>query len=528
MFNRLGKFVARHWALVLVAWAALVAGPKIAQHWGLIPTWNEVTCDGDLAHLPAEMTSVRGEALLRRAFPADHAKSQIVLVVARRAERLGPQDLEHANRLARALQALDDQLPILSVWTYRSEVVGRKLWSRDRHAVLVVVQLASEFMAVENIGLLETVRREVAAAQGEAPAGLEVGITGSAAIGGDMLTSAAESIRNTEWFAVLLVILILLAVYRAPLLVVVPLLAIAASISVATDLVAVVTDLARQPGMEFWNFKVFKTTRIFVVVILYGAGTDYCLFLIARSKEELARGLDRSAAIAAALEHVGVALAASALTTIVGLATMACADFGKVASSGPAIALCLAVALAACITLAPALLSAMGQVVFWPLGQPSQQTVRDGGASRLALTSRLWPATARMILARPGGILAVSLLILLPFAYQGLSVRVTYDLLGELRHDRLSVQGTALLRRYFPAGETGPLTLLARKQDGDFDSREGQRQIALLTKTLYAALPNRWVTSPAICSRFRAPAWPSWPPRATRSPEPDSSPRCRN
>ncbi len=485
MFGRLGNLVTRHWLLVLAGWAVLVAGPKLAQRAGLAPTWNQVTYDGDLEHLPPEMTSAQGQALIRRAFPEDQAKSQIVLVLARQDGRLGPADLTVAEKLARTFRGLQQSLPILDVWTHRTPVVGRKLRSRDRQSVLVVLQLATEFMATENIGLLQTVREKLAAARAEAPPGLALGITGSAAIGGDMLTSAAESIRSTETFAVLLVVIILLVVYRAPLLVVVPLLCIVASISVATDLVAVVADVARQSTMEAWQFKIFKTTRIFVVVILYGAGTDYCLFLIARYKEELARGLSQPDAVARALSQVADALVASALTTVVGLATMAFADFGKFSSSGPAIAVCLLIALLACVTLAPALLMALGRVVFWPFGAPApvgQETVLR---RRAAWRRNVWPTAARQILARPGLILTASLLLMLPFAWKGQSVRITYDLLGELQRRRPSVVGTALLRRHFPAGETGPLTVLALKPSGGFDSTKGERNIALLTKTLY-------------------------------------------
>ncbi len=62
------------------------------------------------------------------------------------------------------------------------------------------------------------------------------------------------------------------------------------------------------PGFECVNYKIFKTTKIFVVVVLFGSGTDYCLFLIARYREELERGLDHGRAVAAAVAHTGEAV----------------------------------------------------------------------------------------------------------------------------------------------------------------------------------------------------------------------------
>ena len=92
MFGRLGNFVARHWMLVILAWIALVGGLKVAQRNNFTPRWDDVTFDGDLAHLPAHMSSMRGAELSKKAFPEDRAKSQIVLVVARPDAPLTPLD----------------------------------------------------------------------------------------------------------------------------------------------------------------------------------------------------------------------------------------------------------------------------------------------------------------------------------------------------------------------------------------------------------------------------------------------------
>jgi RND superfamily putative drug exporter len=382
-----------------------------------------------------------------------------------------------------------ENLPIVDMWDWHDHGIKQKLVSKDGCARLAVVQISNEFVAVENIRMLEILEAEIAVVRDHwaavfAKGDLHTGISGSAAVGADMLRAAKDGIRNTEVVTVSLVLIILLLIYRAPILIAIPLVSIGVSLFAATAVLAALTQLDSLPGFGWWELKVFTTTKIFIVVILFGAGTDYCLFLIARYKEELATGAEPDVAIERTIAAVGDAILASALTTIVGLGMMYFADFGKYKFSGPVIGISLLVTLAACLTLAPALLRMTGRLVFWPSGVK----IRTENSTPIA-ASRFWSPIANLVIRYPGRILLLGFVLLAPAAGYGWLTqdRVTYDLFHALPDGRPSKVGARLMRRHFPIGETGPITLLAKCKDADFDRPEQWGLIADLTKAVREA-----------------------------------------
>ncbi len=404
------------------------------------------------------------------------------------------------------------RLPLVDVWSRRTDVVNSKLRSKDGLAQLLILSSSNEFMATDNVRVLKRIQKEVdeivAQFSAEDTAVLEVGVSGSATVGGDLIKASEESIKNTELWTILLVVGILMIVYRSPLMVLIPLTTIVVSVMMATSVVAALTQVGLLPGFSWWQFKVFTTTRIFITVILFGAGTDFCLFLIARYREQIQAGDSVPEAVSTALASVGEALTASALTTIAGLSMMLFADFGKFSNSGPAIGICLLVTLAACVTLAPALLCICGRLLFWPRWLTGIELDKTA-LPRRSLTQNMWETIAERIVARPGVVLIVALLALAPFAIIPLTrqaqrdeegrsdiekfagyvgrggVEITFDLPSALPANATSRHGTDILKRHFPIGESGPVTVVAHKVDGAFETRDGKTAIAELTESLY-------------------------------------------
>jgi putative drug exporter of the RND superfamily len=467
MYHRLGQFAHDHRYAVITAWIVAAIGLRLAA-----PNWRDVARDSDIGELPAHTTTARGLKLNAEAFPDDVANSQLVIVLARPNEELTVEDRELGLKLARQLGEIPNLPLVGEVWTERTPVIGEMLRSPAGRAVQVVARLRNDFMAVDNVRIMKEAVRLVDEAQAAAPLGLEIGVTGAAAIGGDLLGAMAQSLRNTELTTILAVAVALALIYRSLWLVVVPLGAIAIATLASIDLLAILAEWSRLRGEDAWpEFRVYSTTQIFIIVLMFGAGTDFCLFLIARYRELRGEGASQRDGVIDAVDRVGPALTASAGTTIAGLMMMVFSQFGKFTFSGPAIAISLAVALFVCLTLAPALLAT-------PIGRQVTDKKEPAG-------NWFWTAVADRILARPGLVLALSLAIATPLAWYGIDAPVTYDIFSELPPDAASKRGTKLLLQHLPPGEIGPLTVLARLPGQDFACDEGRLKIAELSKRLH-------------------------------------------
>ncbi|HEV3119054.1 MAG TPA: MMPL family transporter, partial [Gemmataceae bacterium] len=426
MFPLLGKTVARFWPLLLAAWIIV-----LAVEWQFAPAWDAVAQSGDASFLPENAPSRRGEELFKKAFPDGYAGSSIVLVLAREQNSagLGEQDQKFiAQVLTPALKAIaqeagdggSDVEPVIArIRTPEEPGVGALLLSRDKKAALVLVELRTRYLDQRNSPALEKVERLISRLRQEnkVPDGLEIAVTGSATAGRDMLQAEQKSAHNIERWTFFVVVALLLLAYRAPLVALIPLVTVAVAVEVALMLLALLAEVhVLVPSREI---------RIFITVIAYGAGVDYCVFLIDRYREELDAGFTASEAAARAIGHAGGAVSASAATVICGIGMMAFAQFGKIREAGYVIPFCLIIVLCAALTFAPALLRLTGRWVFWPIGQvgPTGEERGRGPMTRFLnrlfqpnfmpdFWSRIGPALAR----RPGLIWLTTVAVMAPFA----------------------------------------------------------------------------------------------------------------
>jgi RND superfamily putative drug exporter len=492
MFSFLGRVIVTHPWKICAGWLALAMGL-----YAVAPAWHTKAQDDDIHFLPERCSSVRGYHLLEKAFPQDVFASKAVFVIERNGRCLTRADFTLVDHLTADLERLRREEPDLrigSIASYRDLAIGKRLISADKQCTLIQMSLGSPFLAEQTRRTMDRaeyrLRQRLKGAVADLP---HFYATGAAGVGRDMNKACADSLDGTTWATVILVVVILLVVYRAPLLALVPLLTIAVSVVVSLKVLALATLL---PGIHLVN-----VSKVFAIVILYGAGTDYCLFLISRYREELEADYSLGLALRRSICAVGGALTASAATVMCGLGLMIVAEFAKVRYAGPAIAVSLGVALLASLTLAPALLQLLGNVVFWPRGTPRGR--RDRAVDELDRKNLLpleraailahyrpgfWHWISRKVVARPVLVWSTAVLLLLPLAALGLHVEANYQPTGELPPASRSILGLKAIQRHFTAGETGPITVLLSSPT-DWDTPEGHDTLEHLCAS-FASLDN--------------------------------------
>ncbi|MSQ95364.1 MAG: MMPL family transporter [Gemmataceae bacterium] len=472
MFFRLGNFAAYRYWLICGSW--LLLGIALSF---IAPAWDTQTQDDDVRFVPERFTSVRAYQLLEKAFPQDVFASRAVFAVERAQGALSDADFQLVETLVSDLEQLrqaEPDLKIGKVDSFQNGLVGWRMVSNDQQCTLIQVSLGTPYMAMATQQAVErmeaVVKKRLNSTRHE---GLEVHTTGSAGMGRDLTKACGDSLDHTTWATIILVVVVLLIVYRAPLLALVPLATIAISVWVSLKLLAIMTLI---PGVHLVNI-----SKIFAIVILYGAGTDYCLFLISRYREELETGYDIKDALARSVGGVGEALAASAGTVMFGLGLMALAEFAKVRYAGPAIALSLGIALVASLTLTPALLSLLGKAVFWP-GKAPSVTFRARLANPDAPPQLgMWEAISRFVVRRPVVTWLAAAAVLAPFVILGLRVTPNYRATSELSPNTQSMRGLAAIQHHFTAGEIGPVTILLTSSQ-DWSTPLGQRELERLSR----------------------------------------------
>jgi putative drug exporter of the RND superfamily len=418
------------WA-VLAAWVIVfvVAGPLAGKLKGAEK--NDAS-----ASLPRNAESTRVVDLAKRFTPNDTVPA---LVVYERDGAVSAADQAKVAADVRRFAGIDN---------IGGPAVGPVL-AKDGGALQVIVPIKAGNKGSDAIDpAVRQIRAIARDGNSGSRSGLRAYVTGPAGYSTAFSDALNGIDSNLVYITAAIVIVILLLTYRSPVLWLLPLVCVIIALTAAQALIYL---LARHAGLVVNDLSAFILT-----VLVFGAGTDYALLLIARYREELRRHADRHEAMAEALHRSGAAITSSASTVVLSLLCLLVAELASIKSLGPVTAIGIAVALGVMLTLLPALLVVFGRWVFWPvrptLGSP--EPTERGVWARMGAGIARRPRMVWLVTAVALGAMALGL--------TGLNANNLLPNKDVFRGKPEAVTGEQALDRHFPAGSGDPVQVIGR------------------------------------------------------------------
>ena len=463
--SRIGNFAAKHAIWIVLAWLALALCIFLTA-----PSLSKVGVTEESQFLPHGAESVEARDILQQKFPEGIPPGRAILVLYNpqgwyQQGELDTQYSGYVEELTLWLDPQEGQSPevvkqavgqVISVTNHPE--LKDYLVSSDNTAMLINLELSVSSFSHKAENVVKAIRQQMA----DHPEGMEIYATGEAPISTDLLDSVQRSVDRTTIVTIILVVVMLFMVYRSPLAALVPLVTIGLSFLIARGVLGFMAD---------GGLKISNLVEAYLVVIVFGVGTDYCLFIISRFREDIAQESSSQVAVFNTMRKIGPVIAASATTVVIGFLALMISHFGMDKTLGPSIAIAVVITLLAGLTLVPALMTLLGRKLFW-LGR-IQTKKRTGRFS--------WDTIGKTV-ARHPLLVGPPLLVLLLLPYIALpNLSRTSDMLTAMRKSSDSIRGYNVISEHFGAGQLSPTTVVLVSSRSDIlqaDSLRAQEQAA--------------------------------------------------
>jgi RND superfamily putative drug exporter len=422
--------VTRRLAELVVAWRwYIIAGWIVlgALLVSLAPSLTGFTSSG--YGLPASYQSTQAENIALKDFPSVASASGIIAVNATDNSALTMPQLEKIDALAKSL----DGDHIQSV---RSVTTSPLFLSKNQKLQLIEVAMTGQPGDDGPNAAVATLRSDTDAFL--ADSGLRGQLTGNAAISVDQASEFNRAEKIISIATVLLILILLALVFHSVIIAFLPLLVVGLVHQMAQSLTAFFA--------QWFGFTVGTELAPLLIVVMFGVGTDYIVFLLFRYREQLGKGQDPHESLMVALCRAGEVIASAAVTVMLAFAALLVASIGQLRSLAPGLIIGVGLMLLAALTLVPAILSLFGVTVFWP------SVPKPHDPKHRTRSERMGAAVAK----RPGIVLLSSVVVLLVLASGVLSLKVTYNQLAELPQNNPSTEAYNTISSAFPAGFLGP------------------------------------------------------------------------
>jgi uncharacterized membrane protein YdfJ with MMPL/SSD domain len=457
VFSAIARFAQKHRIVVVIVWFAAA----VALYLGA-PAFSDVAVTDESQFLPQDTQSAEASKLLNEKFTTGAGTSgSSGIIVIHNADGLTDADMQEARDIRDWL--VSDAAPeaIAGVTSsFDSDLLRQKLISVDQTTMMMMVDFSDSTLSDKVITAVKTIREYL----GNYHPDITAYLTGETGLMQDLFQSVQDTVGKTTLVTIILVLIILLIIYRSPVAALLPLIAIGCSFLASMGILS----FLGQAGVKF-----FTLIEAYLVVVIFGVGTDYCLFIVSRFREERKK-TEPAEALNYSIRRIGPVIAASALTVMVAFLCLGLSRFGMNKTSGIALAVGIGITLLAGLTLVPALMSLFGKYLFWPAW-----AAKPRGEGRFS-----WAKIGNWVVRRPL-LFAVPIIILLLIPYIGFSdFTQTNDIISQMPESTPSVQGYTLMERHFTAGELAPAYLLIESPGGNITESDSLQAINQIARSL--------------------------------------------
>ncbi|QIZ07881.1 MMPL family transporter [Priestia megaterium] len=268
--------------------------------------------------------------------------------------------------------------------------------------------------------------------------------TGNWVISDDLVTNSQEGLKKTEGITVGFILIVLLLVFRSAIAPIIPLVTVGFSYLAAQSIVSLLVDKV--------NFPLSTFTQIFLVAVLFGIGTDYCILLLSRFKEEMAKNDSVTESIVETYRTAGKTVFFSGVAVMIGFASIGFSTF-KLYQSAAAVAVGVAILLIALVTVVPFFMAVLGKKLFWPSKGKLEHS-----------ESKFWGLAGRFALARPLIAFIIVGIISVPFLFT-YKDQLSFNSLEEISDDFPSIKGFNIISESFGPGESMPTQIVIKNDD---------------------------------------------------------------
>jgi putative drug exporter of the RND superfamily len=433
MFARLARVVVKHPWWTILAW--LVAAVAVIV---FSPQLSTESDQGDF--LPDSYESAQALQLAEKTFPAREDTSALIVVKRTNGQPLSAADTGKVTQVAQSLNSRKPE-------SVTAIVTAPQLVAPNKQVQIISLPMKGNDSAAQKkqSAAVKEIRKQLPGLLNGS--GLEAKVGGDVANWVDNEESFNKSLEIVGFATIALILGLILLIFRAPLAALLPIIVIMVTMQVAMGAIGFASKI--------FDFAGDDSLSTIILIVLFGIGADYYLFVLFRYRERLRAGEDKKTAMLHAVERVGEVIASAAAAVAIAFLVLLLADFKAFAAWGYGLPIAVAVMAITALTLLPALLSLLGTAVFWPSKSWQKQP-----------QSKVSTAVGRGIGRRPVLVALASGGLMIFLALGAFGFKADYDFQAGFPQDTEAAEAMKDMERGFPPGVSQPVQVFLQRTDG--------------------------------------------------------------